>query len=67
MLRDGFLGRVLEYLVENYAIDPSLVLDPNHYKNFRDTIFMNGEDETYIDFLVAEGRLGRREKINLMR
>jgi hypothetical protein len=25
---------------------------------------MHGEYETYIDFLIAEGRLGRREKIN---
>lgn len=39
-----------------------LVLDPNHYKNFIDTVFMHGEYETYIDFLIAKGRLGRVSK-----
>lgn len=55
-----FLGRLLEYLVNNYAIEPSLVLDPQHYKNFIETIYMHGKFETYIEFLIFEGRLGAR-------
>jgi hypothetical protein len=51
------LETVIAYLEENYAIDRTRCLDPEHYKTFISTIYMHGKYDTYIDFLLAEGRL----------
>jgi len=48
---------VINYLEENYGIEREKVLDPEHYKNWRDTIFSVGEHEHYIDYLISIGRL----------
>lgn len=52
-----YIERVIEHLVDNYGIDPTEVLDPKKYKTFSDTVFMEGNYETYIDYMVADGRL----------
>jgi hypothetical protein len=57
-----YLERVIEHLVDNYGIDPSDVLEPKKYKEFADTVFMEGNYETYIDYLVADGRLRKPDK-----
>jgi len=61
--RDGalreYVERVIEYLVDSYGIDPSQVLDPDKYKYFVQAIFMHGQYEDYISYLIAEGRLKR--------
>lgn len=51
-LSQGFMERLLDYLVENYAIDPAKVLNPEHYKDFRDRIWpFTTKYDTYIDYL----------------
>lgn len=52
-----FTEKVIAYLEENYAINRKEVLDPKHYKDFRDRIFMNGNFKDYIEYLVYLGRL----------
>lgn len=52
-----FTEKVIAYLEENYAVDRKEVLDPKHYKDFRDRVFMNGQFEDYIDYLVYLKRL----------
>jgi hypothetical protein len=47
----GFLERVIGYLEENYGIDRNKVLNPEHYKDFKDRIYMEGKYDTYIDYL----------------
>jgi len=56
-LNDGLVESVIEYLEENYAIDRTKVLDPEHYKYFRDVIYSNGEFDSYIDYLKHLNRL----------
>lgn len=50
-LNQGYLERVLEWLVENYA-PPAEALDPKKYKHWKDAIYPYGGPETYIDYLV---------------
>lgn len=47
----GYLERVISYLEENYGIDRTKVLNPKHYKDFKDRIYMEGKYDTYIDYL----------------
>ncbi len=56
-LRDGFLERVVEYLVEQYGIDPSVCLNPTEYKRFMDEIYMHGKYDDYIAYLIELGRV----------
>lgn len=47
------MEKLLDYLVENYGIDPAKVLDPELYKKFRDTIWpFTPKYETFIDYLL---------------
>lgn len=46
------IERLIEYLEENYGIDRGKVLNPDHYKEFRDTIFMDGKYDDYISYLI---------------
>lgn len=55
-----FTEKIIAYLEENYSIDRKEILDVEHYKNWRDTIYGIGTSETYIDFLVEIGRLSTR-------
>ena len=50
-LNQGFLERVVDYIMENYA-PPVEALDPDKYKNWRDTIYPYGGPDNYIDYLV---------------
>lgn len=53
-----FIEKIVDYLVENYGIDPHFVLNPTHYKHFRDTIWpFTTKYDTYIDYLVDIGNL----------
>lgn len=51
------IDEVIDYLEENYGIDRSKVLDPEHYKDFIDRVYMHGEFDTYIDYLKSLNRL----------
>lgn len=57
VLNKGFLEKVIDYLIESYAIDPSKILNPEEYKRFRDMIYMDGAFEDYIDYLKAKSYL----------
>lgn len=51
-LNKGFMDRFLNNLIDNYGIDPAKVLNPDHYKHFRDAIWPFTEKyDTYIDYL----------------
>jgi hypothetical protein len=50
-LNQGFLERVIDYVIENYA-PPIEALDPEKYKHWRDTVFPFGGPDNYIDYLV---------------
>jgi len=56
-LNKGYIDRIIDYLEENYSIDRFQVLDPKLYKYFRDVVYMNGEFETFIDYLLFIKRL----------
>lgn len=58
-LGKGFLERVVDYLVDNYGINPMSVLNPEMYKDFRDRIYGNGQYEDYISYLEALNLLKR--------
>lgn len=49
-LNQGFLERVMDWLVENYA-PPVEVIDPKHYKHWKDAIFPYKGADNYIDYL----------------
>lgn len=52
LLNDGYLERIITYLAENYAIDPVVVLNPELYKTFRDTIYpFDTKYEDFIDYM----------------
>jgi hypothetical protein len=51
-LNHGYLERLIDHLEDQYGIDRRKVLNPNHYKDFRDRIYMEGKYDTYIDYLL---------------
>jgi hypothetical protein len=53
-----FVERVIDWLTENYA-PPAEALDPEKYKEWRDTIFPDGGPDNYIDYLQEVGLLRR--------
>lgn len=59
-LNKGYLERIIDYLEENYAIKREEVLNPLHYKDFRDRIYMQGKYKDYIVYLVDLRLLGAR-------
>lgn len=56
----GYLERVISYLEENYGIDRAKVLNPEHYKQWRDEVFAFGEQDNYIEYLLATGLLEKK-------
>ncbi len=50
-LNSGFLERVVDYLIENYA-PPIEALDTKKYKHWHDAIFPYGGPDNYIDYLL---------------
>ncbi len=59
-LNDGIIEKTIDYLEENYAIKREEVLDPAKYKDWRDRISMNRDEEDYIDYLKALGKLSTK-------
>lgn len=53
------MNNMLDYLVENYAIDPMEVLNPDDYFDWRNRIFPFGGPDNYIDYLVSIKKLKR--------
>lgn len=58
MLNDGFLERVTDYVIENFA-PPMEALNPESYKNWRDTVYPYGGPDNYIDYLVSLNLLSK--------
>jgi hypothetical protein len=54
---DEITEKVICMLEEEYGIERMKVLDPEHYKDFRDRIYPAGEYDTYIEYLIALNRL----------
>ena len=52
-LNRGFLERIINYLEESYGIKRGEVLNPEHYKDFRDRVNIMGDFDSYIDYLVS--------------
>lgn len=50
LLNQGFLERVMEYILENYS-PPMEVVDPKKYQDWKDRIFPKGGADNYIDYL----------------
>lgn len=58
-LNKGLLERILDWCAENgYQID---VLNPEEYKKWRDTVYLTGEHDNYIDYLLDLRKLRPRE------
>lgn len=51
-LNNGFLDRVVDWVIENYA-PPMEALNPESYKNWRDTVYPYGGPDNYIDYLLS--------------
>jgi len=58
------IEKVILYLEEQYAIDRLKVLNPEHYRDFMDRVFMEGKYTDYIDYLIDLGIL-QKQVINL--
>ncbi len=59
-LQDGYLERIIDYLVENYAIDPLKELNPDTYKIWRDTIYpYSTKYDDFISYLLDLGLIHR--------
>lgn len=56
-LNSGMLENVIMYLEENYAVKREECMNHEHYKQFRDEIYMEGNYDTYIDYLISLNRL----------
>lgn len=50
-LNKGFLERVIDYIIENYA-PPIEALDPNKYKHWKAAVYPYGGPDNYIDYLL---------------
>ncbi len=52
-LNEGYLERIIDYLTEQYAVDPSKELNPDTYKHWRDTIYpFDTKYDTFIEYLI---------------
>lgn len=57
-LNNGFIDKVVDYLIDEYSIDPIKVLNPDRYKDFMARIWPYTKDyEDYIDYLIKMGDL----------
>lgn len=57
----GYVDRVIDYLEEQYGIDRNKVLNTEHYQDFIDRVYMNGQYEDYIDYLKDLGFLSKQK------
>jgi hypothetical protein len=51
-LNDGLVDKIIDYIEEQNGVDRRIVLDPEDYKHWRDTIFPYGGPSCYIDYLI---------------
>lgn len=51
-LNEGYINSIIDYLQEQYGIEPARVLDTVLYKKFRDKINLTGVYDTFIDYMV---------------
>ena len=56
-LNKGFLDKCVDFVEEQYGIDPAVVLNPADYKLWKDTIFPWGGPDNYIDYLRSLNKL----------
>ena len=56
-LSQGLTDRIIDWIEEQYGVDRFQVLDPAHFKKFRDEIYSTSEFVTYIDYLISLRRL----------
>ncbi len=49
--------KTIDFLIEQYGIDPMKVLNVEEYKRFRDTIFSHTKIDSYIDYMIKSGIL----------
>lgn len=52
-LNEGYVESIIDYLQENYGIDPAKVLNVDLYKKFRDQIYGFSTYDCFIDYMVA--------------
>lgn len=57
-LNNGFLDRCMDWFVENYE-PPFESLNPESYKNWRDTVYPYGGPDNYIDYLISLNLLSK--------
>lgn len=57
--QNGITNKVIDMLEEQYGIDRSVVLMPDKYKLWKDTIFPYEGADNYIDYLVQTNQLAR--------
>lgn len=57
-LNNGFLDRVVDWVMETYA-PPMEALYSESYKNWRDTVFPYGGPDNYIDYLISLNLLSK--------
>lgn len=53
----GFVNRVIDFLVEQYGIDPSEVLSPDVYKDWAARIYPFGGPDNFISYLISIKKL----------
>lgn len=51
------IEKAIQYLEEQFAVDRIVLLNPDRYKRWRDTIYSTGEHDNYIDYLISVGDL----------
>lgn len=52
-----FVERVIDFLTEQYGIDPMEVLNPETYKDWNDRIYPYGGPDTFIGYLLSVKKL----------
>lgn len=51
-LNEGYMNRFLDYLVENYGIDPTIVLNPKLYKKWKTEVWPYGGPSDFISYML---------------
>lgn len=46
-----YINKVVDFLEEQYGVDRTKVLNPEHYRDFVDRIYSDGQFDTYIQYL----------------
>lgn len=53
----GFVNKVIDFLVEQYGIDPNEVLNPEAYKDWAARIYPFGGPDNFISYLISIKKL----------